>query len=144
MYIRIRNKQGLSPLVPPVPVVVPATVVAASVSAVVPVGRVLMMMALVMVDMLSASACVALATRAAPVAGAVAAAISRAWGMARAGLLPLLQGVVVVLLKMVVAPAGRPDPVLGRRVPRPTVSLRLPPMEEGVAKVTFCSRGAAG
>ena len=60
-------------------------------------------------------------------------------------MLPLLQGMTMFLLMMMgVASAGRPDPVLGRRVPRPTVSLRLPPMEEGIAKVTFCLRGAAG
>ena len=73
---RVDGRQGLSPLVPPVPVVVSATVVAAPVAAVVPVGRVLVLMALVMVCMLCTSTCMDLATRAVPVADVVAAATS--------------------------------------------------------------------
>ena len=73
---RVDGRQGLSPLVPPVPVVVSATVVAAPVAAVVPVGRVLVLMALVMVGMLCTSTCMELATRAVPVADVVAAATS--------------------------------------------------------------------
>ena len=73
---QVDGRQGLSPLVPPVPVVVSATVVAAPVAAVVPVGRVLVLMALVMVGMLCTSACMDLATRAVPVADVVAAATS--------------------------------------------------------------------
>ena len=73
---RVDGRQGLSPLVPPVPVVVSATVVAAPVAAVVPVGRVLVLMALVMVGMLCTSTCMDLATRAVPVADVVAAATS--------------------------------------------------------------------
>ena len=56
--------------------VVSATVVAAPVAAVVPVGRVLVLMALVMVGMLCTSTCMVLATRAVPVADVVAAATS--------------------------------------------------------------------
>ena len=75
---RVEGRQGLSPPVPPVLVVVSATVMAAPVAAVVPMVRVLVVMPLLVVDLLIVSACVALASRAIPIASVVAAATSSA------------------------------------------------------------------
>ena len=108
---KVDGRQGLSPLVPPIPVVMSAAVVAAFAAAV-------ELVLLMIVRVLMVPAGMPLTSGVAAVARVVAAAACCSMGIAWARLMPLLLLVMLLLVEVEVAPAGWPDPVLGRRVPR--------------------------